>query len=491
MDEILEILLNPELTVDGKISRMKEKSVNVIPWSVLLNEYEPNFHRIVKDQETRKDKPRSDGQKDKASRITIGLEKLLCKRVNEFTFSIPVKRVYSNIGSNDKNVSDKRQEVIKAIESVFKNARIDNENIKRGLAYYASCEIFTLWYAVEKKNTLYGFESDYKLKCSTFSPMDGAKLYPLLDEYGDMTAMSVEYTKKVNDDTITFFETWTATKHFKWKNVVATDVYDSSKDSHNGWVEITPEGGEDVIILKIPGIYCHRKFPVYHGLSVIREEIEYALSRNSDVIAYNSAPVLKVVGGMAGEEKKGETQRIVRVINGGDVAYVSWSQSIEALKYHVETLINLYFMQAQMPDISFENMKSLGNIGYDARMTLLTDAHLKIGDESGAWIEFLDREVNVVKAFLKQCNAKDSAFVNEIDNVDVENVITPYIQNDFKNKVDTLMKANGGKALMSQLDSIRELGLTDDAEGTCEQIHEEEKVSMATRMNGLFEEGAM
>ena len=42
-------------------------------------------------------------------------------------------------------------------------------------------------------------------------------------------------------------------------------------------------------------------------------------------------------------------------------------------------------MQAQMPDISFENMKSLGNIGYDSRRTLLTDAHLKIGEESGPW----------------------------------------------------------------------------------------------------------
>ena len=75
---------------------------------------------------------------------------------------------------------------------------------------------------------------------------------------------------------------------------------------------------------------------------------------------------------------------------GGDVSYVSWSQAIEAVKYHVETLLRLFWMQSQIPDISFDNLTKLGNIGYDARKTLLTDAHLKVGDESGSWIELLD-----------------------------------------------------------------------------------------------------
>ena len=227
---------------------------------------------------------------------------------------------------------------------------------------------------------------------------------------------------------------------------------------------------------------------MYHGLTGLRKEIEYALSRNSDVIAYNSAPVLKVAGGIQGEERKGEERRIVRVANGGDVSYVSWQQSIDALKYHVDTLLKLFFMQAQVPDISFENMKALGNIGYDARMTLLMDAHLKIGDESGNWLEFLDREVNVVKAFLKSINIK---LADEVDNVDVENIITPFIQNDRKGLIDTLTAANGGKAVMSQLDSIRELGDSKDPEATLKQIQEEDNASSASRMETLFNTGAV
>ena len=121
-------------------------------------------------------------------------------------------------------------------------------------------------------------------------------------------------------------------------------------------------------------------------------------------------------------------------------------------------------------------------------MTLFIDSQMRIGDEAGSWLEFLDREVNVVKAFLKSLNVK---WASEVDNVDVESVITPYIQNDRKSLVDTLMSANGGKALMSQLDSIRELGESKDPEATLKQIQEEDSVSSASRMENLFNTGAM
>ncbi len=469
--DLAEILMLD--TIQAKVSALKEKSVCVPDWETLLEDYEPTKHAILEDKTSRVDKHRSDGAEEPASRISIGLEKLLTKRVNEFTFAIPVRRVYTNTEDNEK-----RQQIARALELIFKYARIDSENIRRGLAYYACCEILTIWYTVEKEHTLYGFPCKKKLKCQTFSPMNGTKLYPLFDEQGDLVAVSVEYLRKVKKTEMQFFETYTAEKHFKWANDTA----------NGGWKELTVEGGEDIEIMKIPAIYNYRPTPVYHGLTGLRKEIEYALSRNSDVIAYNSAPVLKVAGGIQGEERKGEERRIVRVANGGDVSYVSWQQSIDALKYHVDTLLKLFFMQAQVPDISFENMKALGNIGYDARMTLLMDAHLKIGDESGNWLEFLDREVNVVKAFLKSINIK---LADEVDNVDVENIITPFIQNDRKGLIDTLTAANGGKAVMSQLDSIRELGESNDPEATLRQIQEEDNASSASRMESLFNTGAM
>lgn len=464
MDEITAIL-DSSRPVTDIISDLKNKSVDVPEWSKLLNDYEPTKHRIVNDKENRRDKVKSDGQVERASRIHLGLEKLLTKRTTEFAFSIPVRRVFHNTEDNEK-----RQQIAKAIEAIYKYARIDSENIKRGNAYFASCEIFTIWYAVKKPNFLYGFTSKYKLKCKTYSPMDGVKLYPLFDELGDMLAMSFEYKKKVKDEEVTFFETYTANRHYKWKQ------------QGGSWSIVTEP--QIIKLMKIPGAYVYRPVPIYHGLTHIREEIEYTLSRNSDVIAYNSAPVLKVTGELVGDEDKGESRRLFRLKNGGDVAYVSWTQAIEALKYHVETLLKLFFMQGQMPDLSFENMKNLGNIGFDARQMMLSDAHLKIGDEAGAWIEFFERECSVIKEFLKFMNTD---WKDEIDNVEVEHIITPFIQNDEDSLINRCMKGNGGKAIFSQLESIRMAGYSNDPEETLKQIQEEDKVASQARMNSLFE----
>ena len=269
---------------------------------------------------------------------------------------------------------------------------------------------------------------------------------------------------------MTFFETYTADRHYKWKQ------------QDGDWMAISEP--KPIKIMKIPGAYAFRPAPIYHGLTHIREEIEYTLSRNSDVIAYNSAPVLKVSGKLVGDEDKGESRRLFRLENGGDVAYVSWTQAIEALKYHVETLLKLFFMQGQMPDLSFENMKSLGNIGFDARQMMLSDAHLKIGDESGTWIEFFERECSVIKEFLKFMNTE---WKDEIDNVEVEHIITPFIQNDETAMTDRLIKQNGGKPIKSQLETIREAGYSNDPETTLKQIQEEDKVASQARMNSLFE----
>jgi len=464
MDEITTILDSSRPVADI-ISDLKEKSVEVPEWSKLLNDYEPTRHRIVNDKENRKDKVKSDGTLERASRIHLGLEKLLTKRTTEFAFAIPIRRVYHNAEENDK-----RQQIAKAIEAIYKYARINSENIRRGNAYFASCEIFTIWYAVEKPNSLYGFTSKYKLKCKTYSPMDGVSLYPLLDEMGDMLAMSFEYKKKIKDKEVTFFETYTADRHYKWKQ------------QDGDWMAISEP--KPIKIMKIPGAYAFRPAPIYHGLTHIREEIEYTLSRNSDVIAYNSAPVLKVSGKLVGDEDKGESRRLFRLENGGDVAYVSWTQAIEALKYHVETLLKLFFMQGQMPDLSFENMKSLGNIGFDARQMMLSDAHLKIGDESGTWIEFFERECSVIKEFLKFMNTE---WKDEIDNVEVEHIITPFIQNDETAMTDRLIKQNGGKPIKSQLETIREAGYSNDPEATLKQIQEEDKIASQARVNSLFE----
>ena len=460
--DIKEILGNTN-SIDQKINALKKRTICVPLWSVLLKTYETSNHEVLTDTISLKDKENG----EKSSRIAIGLDKLLASRFNQFTFAIPVKREY-NKPSNDTQTA-----IISAIEKIYENAHIDTMNFKRGIAYYAACEMFTIWYTVKRENTIYGFPCKYKLKCKTFSPIDRVCLYPIIDELDDMIAMSFEYDKKVSDTkTITIFETYTKDRHFVWE-----------KDNQgNSWEEKTAqikedgtvESGEQIIINKIPGVYLWRPFPVYDGLGGIRHELEYSLSRNGNVISYNSAPIVKVKGGIIGKEKKGESSRIWRVESDGDISYVSWNQSQDAVINQTNTLLKLYWMLSQMPDISFDNMKGLGNIGYDARQTLFTEARLKITEESGAWKECFEREFNVIKAFLKQMN---QSWANEIDNITCKHIITPYVPEDENNSINVRMKANGGLPVESQLESIIKFGQSKDPISTLKEIRKDQAAS--------------
>ena len=102
-------------------------------------------HAILSDYENLRDKRRADGTIEKSARLALGMERLLVKRLSEFMFAIPAKRVYSNIDNNPI-----RQRIADAIENVYKYSRIDTQNLKRSKKYFGCCEIATIWYTVKK-----------------------------------------------------------------------------------------------------------------------------------------------------------------------------------------------------------------------------------------------------------------------------------------------------------------------------------------------------
>ena len=66
------------------------------------------------------------------------------------------------------------------------------------------------------------------------------------------------------------------------------------------------------------------------------------------------------------------------------------------------------------------------------------------------------------------------AWASEVDNVEVEHIITPFIQQDEKASIERIMTANGGKPIMSQLEAIKAYGQSTDPERTLGQIREDE-----------------
>lgn len=461
--QTIEELIREGKTIKDVVQYITENSYTENPkWEELEKMYDANKHSIM-DAGIRKDKLTKDGV-DKVSRVKLSLQKLAVKRMAEMCFALPVKRTYS-YETEEPILKD----ITKSIEKIYKKVRIDDTNLERAREYFATCQIATIWYIKEEDNSIYGFKAKHKLRIKTYSERKGHKLYPLFDELDDLIAFSISYSKKEKDKTINYFETITKDRIYKWKQ------------NGSEWDEIS---NIENVIKKINVIYLEREESIYGEASHLVDEIEWTLSRNSDIIAYNAAPLIKVKGQLEGVEDKGQERRVWVVSADGDVSYVSWEQSIEAIKYQIEELLMLYFLQLQLPNLSFENIKGLSTMSGEAIKNLLTDAHLKVGDEKGILNKFLDREFNVIKAFVGTMN---TAWAQHLDKIDCEHEIQPFIMNDKMAEIDRLLKANGQKALMSQKESIEAFGQSNDVEKTYNEILEEEdRSSLLDNTGDLF-----
>ena len=448
------------------IDSLKKKTVIVPEWEKLKAEYDSTEHEVMTDKVGRKDR-----KGVKAARITYGMQKLATRRMTQMAFTVPVKRTYKH--GNDPV----KMEQSKALEQLYQKVRIDALNKKRFKAYFAACETATIWYVVEKPNKDYGFDSKYKLRSVSYSPMDErfskmeqAQIYPLFDDYGDMIALSIEY-KVLNDDkVITYFETYTAEKRFIWK-----------RDSGD-WEPVKEPN--KIAIGKIPAVYINRPEPIWEDQTNNVKEIEYTLSRQSDIIRRNTAPVMKVTGELVDTTApQSDTSREVYQFKGdGNVDYVKPPVDHASVDSFIKTLKDNIAEELQLPSLALRDITGAG-LTEESRKQLLVDAHLKVGEEDGDIIEFLSRECNVLKSFLGLINVK---WNDSIHDLEVDHEIIPFVMNNDSAEIDNLTKATGGKAIMSQRIAIQRAGYVseEDIDAEIKRIQDEE--SMGANLD-LFE----
>lgn len=450
--DIKEILsLEPE----SAISELKKKTINVPGWGALEREYNPKKHEVYTDP-TYKDIVKSDSIV-KVTRISLSWQKLAVRRMAGLMFSVPVSRIYHPKDDNEK----KAQEII---ESIYKKNRIDSVNKERSKKVFASCECVTIWYA-QKQDTEYGGEvSPLKLRCKNFSPMDGDELYPLFDEYDDMIALSVQYKRTENECQVIYFDTYTSDAHIRWVN------------RNEGWkVEIQ----EKTTVGKITGLYIHRKTPIWEDQSDNITELEWTLSRNGNYLRKNSRPNWVVYSDdplITGGENSNNNQsrNVLHYSKDSKAEYVTWNQAVESLKFHRDSIKENFFMELQLPDMSWNNMKTTPMSGESRKMMFL-DAQMKCEDESGAWLEMLDRELNVIRSFASIMYPK---YADAILNVDIENRITPFNISVKSEQINNLVQATGGKPIMSQRTAIQEFGMVDDIDSEIEEMKKEGESSI-------------
>lgn len=441
------------------VTELKKKSVTVPSWSQLEKEYSPKKHSVFTDK-SYQDIVNEDGSIDKVTRVSLGYQKLAVKRMTEMVCAIPIKRDYSFI----KELEEKQRVVKSVIEKIYLKNRIDSLNVNRLRALFASCETATLWFFTEEENFYYGVDSKIKLRCREYNPMSGYSIYPYFDKYtGDLLALSFSIIIKEDKDNVEYFDVYTKDKHIQYRGIGK---------------EYTVIVSENIIIGKIPAVYCMRPEPIWEDTSDSVSEIEWSLSRNGNYLRRNSKPIFcvfednKVAFGKEKNEKN-EFRTIEQFSKGASAQYITWEQAVDNLKFHTRELRSLFFTQLQIPDWSYENMRSAPLSG-EAMKQMFIDSDLKVKDESGAILEMLDREVNVIKQFVKIMLGKD--YYEAIDSLDVNSVITPFRLSDEKERINNLTTACG-KPIMSQREAVEAYGYSNDVDKTISEIIEESKTT--------------
>lgn len=447
---IEEILALPP---DKAVEALKVKTLDVPKWSDLIKEYDPKKHPVM-DKAAYPDKPKKGGGVDVMTRIMIPDQQLYAKRMASLCVGTPVYRDYQT--GDDK----KLKEIADVIEAVLIRNRVNALNIDRLKKLFAGCEIATIWYSIQqqlgKPIEYAGKKSPNKIRCITYSPMDGASIYPIFDQYDDMIALCIAYNHKVNDKEVQYFDVYTAeeVRHYFRRDGGQWELDTATSKVHT--------------LGKISGAYAYRLSAIWEDTSNITYEKEWILSRTGNYVRHNSAPnkVLTtsedMVGALKDEVERDKSMDLSKdwvLPDGSALSIVEWQGATEAAKFAIDEISRQQDKILQIPDLSFG---SLSNISTETMRIALQDAQMKVTEESGRLTEFFDREINVIKEHIKPMFPQNDWAL--IDSLVVRSEIIPYQINDEVQETTKLVMQAGNKPIVSQAEAVRQLFGAEKAE---------------------------
>lgn len=174
-----------------------------------------------------------------------------------------------------------------------------------------------------------------------------------------------------------------------------------------------------------------------------------------------------------GRFKKGAKETQMHVL--------SWDSSPESVKGEIAYLFNIIYTFTQTADISFENMKTLGNNTSGAAIRLMfTAPHMSANMKTEMYGEMFTRRSNIVTNGI--CNTglyAKGISLDVAENIDFEPVFTPYMPKNDTELLQLITTSIGGKQTTSQKRAIQLNPLNDDPDKIEQEIKEEEDNNLA------------
>ncbi len=457
---IEEILALNDYTKIITLLNVSPKELDIETWR---KEYDGD-HAILTDT-SRTDEYIGDGNSKrlvKKAKEIITFQKKITEIAIAFLFGEPVDLIHDG--------DEATAAAFDAVKSVWNDNKLDYFNRKLARAVFIETHAAELWYVRENPVT-----KTKELKVQLLSEKDGYKIFPHFNDMGDMDAFSVSYT----------VEELTATGEIKKIESVriftATEIITLRKES-KGWIEDKKQNPFG----KITVVYYTQDKPEWADAQSLIDRNEMLISRHADTDDYYSGPITKVKGKLTKMPDKdrdgkmlvleGQKNPQTGAIEYGDVEYLTWDHSPESLKLEFENLRYLIHSMTSTPDISFDNVKGIGNISGIALKLMFLDPMLKATAKHEVFGEGLDRRINVIKAMLA---VTDTGLKTGLDGLSVGVKFRSPLPDALTEIIEALVTARGGEAIMSREAAVAHNPLVEDAASEIERLEQEQNTTQS------------
>ncbi|PKP11967.1 MAG: phage portal protein [Bacteroidetes bacterium HGW-Bacteroidetes-4] len=404
---------------------------------------------------------------EEVNRIGIPNQKLIVKRRVGFLLGNPIKL---DMTSGDEE-NQQHEMVFSTVKKIWTDNKLNYRNKELARLMFSECEVAELWYPVEVEQSFWkkiwkvitGAKGKYTYKMRIIAQSKGDTLFPLLDNTGDLIAFSREYTLDNNGKKEIYFETYTKNIIMKWVTIDGNTVPVEKYPSAN------PLG-------KIPVIFYQQEYPEWYDVQSEIDRLETLLSNFGDTNDYFGSPMMVAKGKVLGFASKGERGKAFQLEEGGSLDMLSWDSAPEAVALEIKTLKNEILSNTQTPDISFDNLKSIGNVSGIALKLMFIDAHMAVSDKEEVFGINIQRRLNLLRAMVG--NVIDVSLKQACDEIDISPVFTPYLPKNVQEE-STTVNDSYASGTISRETAVHKHPLVSNPVKELEQIKLEQSESIA------------
>ena len=471
MEELLKLLNSDPTKVIAQIrTTTKDNSTikNYIKEYVELdrNQREGQIDRV------QIDKALPAGQTSKMVKIYINHAQNIVETLSAFIIGRPV----SLIASVDNNLSV-------LVKQLWRINRLDSKLLEATRIKLAETQVAVNFYINDISTTSIlnkvlvklGLKTQAKeIKVKVLNNTSGT-MTPYFDGNGDMLLFMWEYQTIENSKTINHVQIWDAKNYHYLNDVAGKMMYADSVKLH----------GFD----RIPIAYDAQLEPQWYAVKTPADRHEVAMSKLGDANDYSGHPILVTIGevkNMPLKQESGKHFNIPITIDDegkevkGDVKFLEATTAPEANKLEIDKLEDIIAYGSGVPNLSFEKLKSLGNVAEKTVKLMFLGTELKAEMKRSETRTFIERCINILISGIT--TTTNTALAKEGESLYYDIHFNSILPSDLGEKVDIVSKAVTS-GTMSKRTDIGWLDVVEDVDGEMADIMQEKAAESTTDVN--------